>query len=162
MLVLDLTSIEVLGLAVAQEVEAYKRYQLFAARVKNPLVREKFRSLAREEKAHQAMLYSLLQRYTGESRPPLPKKAPRLNRAVEVTLPLREILLIAIEKEREAHQFYRDAAKNSQDPTGQRLLLYLALFEEGHERTLQIEYDAVAKYPQWFEFDGADIQLVGP
>jgi erythrin-vacuolar iron transport family protein len=162
MLESELTSIEVLGLGVAQEIEAYKRYRLFATKVRNPLVREKFRSLAHEEHAHREMLYSLLQRYTGESKPPLPKKAPRRSQDAEVNLPLSEILTLAITKEREAQAFYRRAATNSTDPTGKRLLLYLALFEEGHERTLQIEYDALAKYPQWFDIDGADIQLVGP
>jgi len=162
MLSSELTCIEVLGLAVAQEIEAHKRYKLFASRVKNPLVREKFTSLAREEQAHREMLYSLLQRYTGESKPPLPKNAPRLNRAAELNLPLHEILLLAIKKEREAQEFYRSAAAASSDPTGKRLLLYLAQFEEGHERSLKIEYDAVAKYPQWFDLEGADIQLVGP
>ncbi|MBM3327747.1 MAG: hypothetical protein FJY65_12410 [Calditrichaeota bacterium] len=162
MLESDLSAIEVLGLAVAQEVEAYKRYQMFAARVKNLLVKEKFLSLAREEKAHREILYKLLQRYTGERKPPLPKKAPRFNPDVESNQPLPKILQIAIDKERQAVKFYKTAAEHSADPSGKRLLLYLAQFEEGHERTLQIEYDAVAKYPQWFDIEGADIQLVGP
>jgi rubrerythrin len=158
----ELTSIEVLGLAISQEVEANKRYQLMASQVSNPLVKEKFKSLAREERAHREMLYTLLQRYTGEAKPPLPKKAPRANKGFEPNVPVAEALKLAIQKEREATNFYKNAAKNSSDPTGKRLLLYLALFEEGHERSLQIELDAVAKYPQWFENDGADIQLVGP
>ncbi len=162
MLNAELTSIEVLGLAIAQEVQAYKLYQTLGGRIKNPLVKEKFRSLAREEKAHRELLYTLLQRYTGEDKPPLPKKALRTWDPVEMNLPLPEIILIAIKKEREANLFYKNGARNAQDPTGKRLLHYLALFEEGHERSLQIEYDAVAKYPEWFDTDGADIQLVGP
>jgi len=158
----DLSSIEVIGLAIAQEVAAHKQYKLMALQVKNPLVREKFMSLAREEKAHREMLYNLLKRYTGEDKPPLPKKALRVNKSFDMKVPMSEIILSAIEKERQAVKFYKDAANRSEDPTGKRILLYLALFEEGHERSLQIEYDAVAKYPQWFEIDGADIQLVGP
>jgi rubrerythrin len=158
----ELTSIEVLGLAVRQEVEAFKRYKLFADRVKNPLVKEKFLSLAREEKAHREMLYKILQKFTGEAKPPLPKNFPRLNKEAEINLPLHEILLLAIEKEREAQAFYRNAAKRAADPSGKRLLLYLAQFEEGHERTLKVEYDSISKFPQWFETEGADIQLVGP
>ena len=162
MLVSDLTVIEVLGLAVRQEIEAFKRYQLFASRVNNPLVKEKFKSLAREEKAHRELLYSMLQKYTGEEKPPLPKKAPRFNRKAEEKLTLPEIIQLAIIKEQEAQQFYTDAAKTAKDPTGRRVLEYLADFERGHERILQAEYEAVAKYPQWFEIDGADIMLVGP
>ena len=158
----DLTSVEVLGLAIAQEVAANKRYQLMAERVVNPLAKEKFRSLAREERAHREMLYKLLQKYTGETKPRLPKKAPRLNKDMDGNLPLDEVLLLAIDKEREAQAFYREAAAAASDPTGKRLMLYLALFEEGHERSLKVEYDTVAKFPQWFETDGADIQLVGP
>jgi rubrerythrin len=73
---------------------------------------------------------------------------------------MAEIILGAIEKERQAIKFYKDAANCSDDPTGKRILLYLALFEEGHERSLQIEFDAVAKYPQWFDTDGAETQPV--
>jgi len=157
----DLTSVEVLGLAISQEVLAYKRYKLFADRVNNPLVKEKFLSLAREEKAHREMLYTLLKRYTGEAKPPLPKKAPRLDKDMELSLPLHEILQLAIEKEREAQAFYKNAANRAADPSGKRLLMYLAQFEEGHERSLKIEFDAIAKYPHWFDIDGADIQLAG-
>lgn len=129
--------------------------------VRNPLVREKFASLAREEKAHREMLYNLLKRYTGEEKPPLPKKAPRISRSFEMNVPMPEIILGAIEKERQAIKFYRDAAEKSNDPTGKRILLYLALFEEGHERSLKIEYDAIVNYPQWFEFDAIDTPIVG-
>lgn len=162
MLVKNLTAVEVLGLAVRQEIEAHKRYKLFATRVSNPLVKEKFKSLAREEKAHRDMLYSMLQNSTGEEKPPLPQKAPRFNREAELNRSLPEILELAIQKEREAQKFYAEAAKTASDPTGKRILEYLAEFEKGHERILKAEYDAIAKYPQWFEMEGADIMLVGP
>ncbi len=162
MLAPDLTIIEVLGQAVRQEVEASKLYQMLAARINNPLVKAKFHSLANEEKSHREMLYTMLQKYTGEEKPPLPKEAPRPNELSESELSVPEVLQLAIEKEREAQEFYRDAAKLATDVSGKRILLYLADFERGHERILQTEYDAVAKYPQWFDDDGADIMLVGP
>ncbi|MFN3821461.1 MAG: ferritin-like domain-containing protein [bacterium] len=158
----SLTTVEILGLGVAQEVEAFKRYQILASMVKNPLVREKFRSLAREEKAHREMLYSLLQRYTGEPKPPLPKRALRPLRPINADQSIPDILMSAIDKEREAQAFYQEAASRSLDAAGRQLLLYLASFEEGHERSLRTEYDALTTYPQWFEFEAADIQLVGP
>ncbi len=162
MLLADLTIIEVLGQAVRQEIEAYKRYQMLALRIKNPLVREKFYSLANEEKAHRELLYNMLQKYTGEDKPPLPKEAPRKGSIDDSKLSLPEVLQIAIKKEQEAQQFYTEAAKLATDPSGKRVLEYLAGFERGHERLLQTEYEAVAEYPQWFEIDGADIMLVGP
>ncbi len=162
MLASELTSVEVLGLAVAQEVAAYKRYKLFASRVNNPLVKQKFLSLAREEQAHRTLLYDQLKKYTGEEKPGLPKKAPRFNKDEDLARPLHEIILLAIKKEQEAQEFYREAAAAATDPTGKRILDYLADFERGHERILQEEYDAVAKYPEWFDIDGPDIMLVGP
>lgn len=158
----ELTAVEILGLGVAQEVEAYKRYQLLASMVKNPLVKVKFHSLAQEEKAHQKLLYGLLQRYTQESKPPLPKRALRPLKPIDPDKGLPEILLAAIQKEREAQTFYREAASRSLDPSGRELLLYLAVFEEGHERTLQAEYETLTRYPQWFESEMFDIQLLGP
>ena len=158
----SLTSVEVMGLAVAQEVEANKRYKLFAGRVQNPLVKEKFLSLAREERAHREVIYKMLQQATGEAKPPLPKKAPRINRDWELAQPLHIILQLAIQKEQGAQKFYREASQSAQDPTARRIFDYLAEFERGHERALQAEFDAVAKYPQWFEMEGPDIMLVGP
>ncbi len=157
-----LTAVEVLGLAIAQEVEAHKRYKLFSQRVNNPLVKEKFISLANEEKAHREMLYKMLQQYTVEEKPPLPKKAPRLNEDEELNRSLPEILELAIKKEQEAQQFYKEAAEIAKDSTGKHLLQYLATFEEGHERALKAEYDSLAKYPRWFDMEGPDIMLVGP
>lgn len=162
MIVNELTSVEILGLAVAQEVAAYKRYKLFASRVKNSLVKQKFLSLANEEQAHREMLYQMLQNQTGEEKPALPKKAPRYNEEEDLNRPLHEIIQLAIKKEQEAQEFYREASKVATDPTGKRVLEYLADFERGHERVLQEEYDAVAKYPEWFDIDGPDIMLVGP
>lgn len=162
MILSGLTSVEILGLAIAQEVEAYKRYKLLANKVNNLLVKQKFVSLAHEEKSHREILYKLLQSYTQETKPALPRKAPRLNREIEANRPIHEIIEIAILKEREAQDFYREASKVAKDPTGKRLLDYLATFEEGHERMLQNELDALTKYPQWFETEGADIMLVGP
>ncbi len=159
----DLTLIEILGLGVAQEVAAYKRYQLMAQRVSNPLVKEKFHSLAREEQSHRELLYDMLKKYSGEDKPPLPKKAPREYSAEEMKeLPLHEIIELAIRKEIEAQEFYKEAALKASDPKGRQLLQYLATYEEGHERALKQELDALTKYPQWFEIDGPDIQLVGP
>lgn len=158
----NLTAVEVLGLAVTQEVAAYKRYKLFAQRVNNPLVKEKFVSLANEEKAHRELLYKMLQQSTGEDKPPLPQNAPRFNEDEELERSLPEILELAIRKEQEAQQFYRAAAELAKDPTGKHLLLYLARFEEGHERTLQEELTALANYPRWFDMEGPDIMLVGP
>lgn len=159
----DLTLIEVLGLGVAQEVAAYKRYQLMAQRVSNPLVKEKFHSLANEEKSHRELLYGMLKKYTGEEKPPLPRKAPREYTAAEMKeMPLHKILELAIQKEIEAQEFYKEAALKARDPKGKQLLQYLATYEEGHERALKQELDAITKYPQWFEIEGPDIQLVGP
>ncbi len=158
----ELTIVEVLGLAIVQEIIAFRRYQLFANRVNNPLVKEKLHSLANEEKAHHEILYTMLQKLTSEDKPPLPKSAPRLDEEKELNTSLREILELAITKEQEAKIFYEDATQLAQDKSGRQLLEYLARFEEGHERTLQVELDSLTKYPRWFDMDGPDIMLVGP
>lgn len=158
----SLTLIEVLGLAVTQEIAAHKRYKLFAQRVKNPLVKEKFLSLSREELAHQDILYSMLKKYTNEDKPPLPKTPPRSDEISDGDKSLSEIIELAIEKEIEAKEFYLEAAELAQDPSGKHLLRYLAVFEEGHEQTLKAELKSITDYPRWFDMEGPDIMLVGP
>lgn len=158
----DLTSLEVLGVAIRSEVDSNALYQKIAQRVKNELVKQKFKALARDEKGHEALLTRMYQKLTGETKAPMPGKwvgwldyDPEMSDA--------EAVKLAIRMERAASKLYSDAARKTKDLAGRFMLEYLAGFERNHERILEQELTALTKYPAWFENEnGADIMLIGP
>ena len=72
------------------------------------------------------------------------------------------ILKLAIKKEQEAAQFYRQQALKSADMSGRFMLEYLADFERSHEQSLQAELKALHRFPEWFSSKDPMVLLVGP
>lgn len=159
----DLTTVEVLGLAIRSEEEAAEFYSSVAKMIKNELVRSKYEALAQEENRHREMLLGLYRRATGEKEAPVIPGSPR---TAEGGFPIPKIsvenlLRLAIAREQEAQAFYRRAAERTSDHTAQRMLQYLADIEHGHELMLNAELEAYLRDRDWYA-DNPDVQLVGP
>ncbi len=158
-----LTGIEVLGKAIRSEVEAYRFYTQAMKRTVNPLLRERLSRLAGEEKRHRQILEERYRKNTGEKKPPLPRPAgPEGTGPMPKDLTPEEILGIAIKMEREAGSFYRREAQKSGDMSGRFMLEYLADFERGHEKALEMELKALKRFPDWFSAKDPVVMLVGP
>lgn len=157
-----LTVIEILGLAIKKEQDAAKFYRNMADHIANPVVKNRFQALAKDERAHKGLLLAEYGRLTGDKKPPLPGKAfPRDASYDFAEFSVDEALLFAIAVERDAQKLYAAAAKASTDPRGKQMLDYLVEFEKGHERQLRAELDFFKKAPLWFE-DVEDLIHVGP
>ncbi|MBN2124870.1 MAG: hypothetical protein JW821_11295 [Deltaproteobacteria bacterium] len=52
---------------------------------------------------------------------------------------------------REAGDFYRKAADEATDPSGKRMLQYLADVEKGHEAMLRKEVEAFQRDAEWYQ-----------
>lgn len=157
----DLTSVEVVGVAIGKERQAQELYKRMATDIKNPLVREKFLSLSREEKMHEEILTKIYMKMTGEA-----KVSATILKVKKIDLPkpdasLEDIFIFAIEREREAQHMYTEAARISTDESGRRTFQYLADFERGHEILLQMEFENYKKDKNWYA-ECPDIMLVGP
>lgn len=61
-------------------------------------------------------------------------------------------LKIAIEREKEAQTFYRDAASKTEDPNGQKMLKWLAKEESWHELGLQRQLKSMLDKHAWQEW----------
>ncbi len=158
----SLSVLEILGVAVKKEMEAANFYKDLAARIPNPIIKERFLSIAKEERKHRALLQHEYQRLTGEAKPPLPKADAQDRDEFDVhTASIEDALLYAIQAERAAQKLYTSAAKASNDPRGQQMLEYLVEFEKGHERQLKAELEFYRKSPLWFE-ETEDLIHVGP
>lgn len=158
-----LTGLEVLGVAIRSEVEAYRFYEKVLRRVQNPLLREKLSRLAAEEKRHRQIFEERYRKNTGEKYPPVPTKGgPEGRGAVPEGLTPEEILNVAIKMERQAASFYQREAQKSKDMSGRFMLEYLADFERGHQRSLEAELKALKRFPDWFSAEDPVVMLVGP
>lgn len=157
----DLTAVEVVIAAIGKEREAEALYDRMAGEIRNPLVREKFLSLSREESKHEEILTRMYLNMTGESNAPATKRA-----SIAKTLPgddatLEELFVFAIDRERDAQSLYLKAAEIATDESGRRTFKYLADFERGHEMLLTNELEDYRRDKNWYS-DMPDIQLVGP
>lgn len=160
----DLTAVEVIGVAIRSEGDAAAFYARLAGLVKNDLVREKYKQLAKEEEGHRHVLINLYKKMTGEKNPPeIPEgiKTAESGDVQEDPSDIDKLLTLAIKREQQASAFYRQAAKKATDTTGKRTLEYLADVEHGHEALLVSELEAYRRDRNWYA-EHPDIQLVGP
>ena len=159
----SLTGLEVLGIAIRSEVEAHRFYTRVLNRVQNPILREKLSRLAAEEKRHRQILEERYRRSTGEKFPPLPTRGgPEGKEPIPQHLTPEEVLQVAIKMEQEAANFYQREAQKSMDRSGSFMLEYLADFERSHARSLEAEWKALKRFPDWFSLSDPIVMLVGP
>jgi len=159
----SLTGLEVLGVAIRSEVEAYRFYTRALKGIQNPILREKLARLAAEEKRHRQILEERYKRSSGEEVPPLPRKGGLEGKGkMPKELGPEKILKIAIQMEKQSAQFYQREALRTADMSGRFMLEYLADFERGHEWSLQAELKALNRFPDWFSLKDPLVMLVGP
>jgi len=150
-----LTSLEVIGMAIRSEEDAAKFYGHISTMTKNDLVRAKYRQLAKEETGHKKVLLNLYGKMTDTKEPP-PKIPGEPDTAEggavpdEISGSLEDLLKLAIDRERKARDFYRNAAAQATDLSGERILRYLSDVEHGHELMLKNELEAYLRDTQWY------------
>ena len=137
----ELTEREVLALAIANEEEDSRIYQSFADRLRPDFTASAgmFDEMAEEERGHRNFLYEAYRERFGEHLPPIRREDVRgflKRRPVwwNVNLDLRKMRAEAELMERQAANFYDQAADQSRDVSVRELFVKLAEIERGHER----------------------------
>jgi len=164
----ELTSLEILAIAIRSEEEAARFYGHMAGRIGNELVKTRFRHLAEEEAGHRKMLSALYKRLTGSEEAP-----PRVTgdlplaegeaAADDDARSIEDLLRLAVRREESAKEFYRQAAEKATDPSGERMLHYLADVELGHAQLLRRELDAYHRDTGWYTGEESpEMVHVGP
>jgi rubrerythrin len=150
-----LTSLEVLGIAIRSEEDAAKFYGHIADMIKNEMVRDKYRHLAKEEANHRKILVELYKKMSGDHE--IPSKIPGEPETAEgCTVPeqishsLEDLLILAVKREQAAREFYGIAAAAATDLSGKRILEYLVHVEKGHEMMLKSELEAYLRDKGWY------------
>jgi rubrerythrin len=145
-----------LQMAIQTEIDGYGFYVKFAEQTEDPDARVMFERLAQDETMHLELLRGVKAEleengewieYKGLPSPPV-EGAPIFSRErveqniVAYTSDL-SALRVAYLIEKDAVDFYRRAALETDDPNGKRMYLDLVSMEESHLALLQGEYDVL-------------------
>jgi rubrerythrin len=137
----ELTEREVLALAISNEEEDSRIYQSFADRLRSDFAASAaiFDDMAEEERGHRDSLYGLYRDKFGQHLPPIRREDVRgfLKRRRpwwEPSLNLDSMRGEAALMERQAANFYEQAASRATDVSVRKLFTHLADVERGHER----------------------------
>jgi len=144
-----------IGYAVRAEIDSHKVYLRLASQVKNPLLKEKFRLLAFEEKKHKEVLENLFASlYKGDEMLVPECVDERLLPAVTVrpSSTLVDILWQAMKAEKAAQDFYAALAARVKSAT-RKILEYLSKVEKSHYLMLRSEYALAQQFEDYGEKD---------
>jgi len=159
---------EIFPVAIRAELDAAALYHGLHGRIKNEVLKQKLDFLAREEERHKAILERLFaDRLPGKKLEiPAPAQGPRKAVAVEETTAVIDLFKLAMLKEKEAEEFYRDSRARMEDAGSKKVLDYLSRVERSHYFMLKSEIDILERFPEYFDADdfhvGQDLFHVGP
>lgn len=149
-----LTSLEALGIAILSEMDAQELYRTPAERTTSELVKQRFENLVKEEKQHQILLEEAYRKLLPDAELKLPPSIlPADVKGGEGLRPksMKDVISFALDEERRSREFYPEAALKTDEPSGKRLLNFLADMEHVHAMRLQAEYETLLLYPNYFE-----------
>jgi rubrerythrin len=141
----DFIDDEILEMAVAREVDAYRFYLALVERVENRRIRKVFEMLAAEELEHKAKIELEIMktgRVVKEDKPPAgfhdqqPDYAPAV-----IDMNYKDVLLMGIQKEEASIRLYVDMAEMTSDAHSKEILFALAQEEAGHKQRFQKALD---------------------
>ena len=164
----ELTSLEVLGIAIKSEIEATKLYEKMSGMVKNSDLKEKLLFLKAEEEKHRALFEDMHRSKYPDVAISLPKKSkvPLMDAALTDEMTIQDLFEVAMNAEKMAEDFYKDLAAKSKDVSGTSMLNYLGSIEHGHYMLLKNEYEMIVTFPAYVETEdflqGEHFMHVGP
>ncbi len=159
---------EILAIAVRAEIDAASIYRNLQDRVKNEVLLQKLKFLAHEEERHRALLERLFaDRFPGREltvpdRSDLPLKSVPIDEKSSVL----DLFKLALRKEKQAEEFYRDSREAMEDARSQKILEYLSRVERSHFFMIKSEIDLLQKFPDYYNVEdfhvAQDLFHIGP
>jgi rubrerythrin len=138
----DLTTLEVLGIAIKSEIEAIKLYNRMKEKAKNPDLQTKCEFLIDQEKNHEKILTEAYRKKFPGVDLSLPQKTlvPLVDDVLARDATLKELFAAGMEAEKRSEEFYQGLAKKTHDQSSRSMLEYLASMERSHFSILEAEY----------------------
>ncbi len=144
----------VFSIAIKREIEAYEFYREVSQRARDEEVKKVFTQLAAEEMGHK----DLLEKYKSDPTMVMKIKAPSQDYKVAEATELPELsiemkpadaIALAMKKEQQAVEFYRDLADRSTDSYMRDMFHNLENMELGHKKRLENVFVEIG-YPEVF------------
>lgn len=136
-------------LAIKNEILAREFYLAAAKKVKNPLVRRRFLSLAEDELEHRSTVSRLYWAQTGTEVGDVEFEDGEFELPDIDGMSMTEVITFAMEKEKEAVENYARMAKDEEDARSRSFLEYLVDFEQEHYDILEAELARIKGTPGW-------------
>lgn len=159
---------EVLAVAVRSEIEAADFYAKLLAHIKNILLQQKLKFLVLEEKKHR----KILERLHAQRFPDVPLKIPKKTAGPVTYASLNEkssileLFRAALEAEKAAETYYKDALGVIKDAGSRKMLEYLSRVERSHYFLIKSEIDLLSRFPDYYDVEdfhlGQDLFHIGP
>jgi len=145
---------QVFAVAIGREVKAYEFYKKVAAKAVNEAVKKTFEELAGDELTHREKLETLLHDPTRIMKFNQPKADYKVAEATPLPDPSIEMkpadaIVLAMKKEQEAVEFYRQLALDAADEGIKLMFDNLANMELNHKIRLENVYVEIG-YPEVF------------
>jgi rubrerythrin len=138
--------------AMKSEIDSNKVYTKIAEKVKNGLLKDKLKFLAKEEEKHRTFIEQVYKAKFPKKKITIPKTTsvplPKLIIPDEDT-PLGIVLKSAIHAEQSAHDFYQSLSKQfPKDAMIRKTLSYFADMELQHYKILEIEKESMDRFEE--------------
>jgi rubrerythrin len=136
--------------AMKSEIESYEVYTKITEKVKNGLLKDKLKFLAKEEEKHRVFVEQVYKAKFPKKKITIPKTTPvpfpQLIIPDEDT-PLGTVLKSAMRAEQAAHEFYQSLSKQfPKDVRIRNTLSYFADMELQHYKILEIEKESMDRF----------------
>lgn len=138
--------------AMKSEIESNEVYTTIAEKVKNGLLKDKLKFLAKEEQKHKAFIEQVYKTQFPKKKLIIPKTTPVPLPTLAIPdedVPLGTILKNAMLAEQAAHEFYQSLSKQfTKDDKIRHTLSYFADMELQHYRILEIEKESMDRFEE--------------
>lgn len=141
--------IRIMDLGIKREIEAFNFYNDVQKRIEDKGLKIIFNDLAKQELGHRNLLEEF--KYNPDMPVKMSKPVTDYGLAEKVDLPVlsvdmkpAEALALAMKKEQQAVEFYRNLAESTEDDEIKKLCLEMAGMELSHKQKLENAYTDVA------------------
>jgi rubrerythrin len=141
----DLTTLEILSIAIKSEIDAVKLYTKMKDMVEAQDLKEKMDFLISQEEKHEQILTEAYNKKFPEVKLALPPKSivPMIDDVLSRDASLKELFDAGMTAEKMAEEFYSDLAKKSNDLAARQVLTYMANMEKSHYAILEAEWNQI-------------------
>jgi rubrerythrin len=150
---------EVYPVAIRAEMDAARIYRDLQGLVKNEALKQKLDFLAKEEDRHKAILERVFRDHYPERKLVVPAESKRPKKTVTLddAAAVLDLFKLAMQKEKEAEDYYKDAKAKADDAQSKRILEYLRRVERSHYFMLKSEIDLLEKFPDYYNAEDANL-----